>query len=151
MPIIIKNEEKNYLQETTGLKIESLTDSQKLESPVMVVNRLIFDSNIIGPELTHTDIDQLLYVIKGNGIAKVNNEEFSLNKESILWLENGEKYQFISGGNGLEIPSQYVTVTLEYTLPVHTVLRSSLLHYSYIHQIRSSCTAGATPFAPSKF
>ena len=41
MPIIIKNEEKNYLQETTGLKIESLTDSRKLESPVMVVNRLL--------------------------------------------------------------------------------------------------------------
>ena len=113
MPIIIKNEEKNYLQETTGLKIESLTDSQKLESPVMVVNRLIFDSNIIGPELTHTDIDQLLYVIKGNGIAKVNNEELSLNKESILWLENGEKYQFISGSNGLEILQGYAPDSMQ--------------------------------------
>jgi|TARA_B110000263_G_scaffold22402_1_gene17473 mannose-6-phosphate isomerase-like protein (cupin superfamily) len=113
MPIIIKNEEKNYLQETTGLKIESLTDSQKLKSPVMVVNRLIFDSNIIGPEVTHTDIDQLLYVIKGNGIAKVNNEELSLNKESILWLENGEKYQFISGSNGLEILQGYVPDSMQ--------------------------------------
>ena len=113
MPIIIKNEEKNYLQETTGLKIESLTDSQKLESPVMVVNRLMFDSNIIGPELTHTDIDQLLYVIKGNGIAKVNNEELSLNKESILWLENGEKYQFISGSNGLEILQGYAPDSMQ--------------------------------------
>ena len=113
MPIIIRNEEKNYLQETTGLKIESLTDSQKLESPVLVVNRLIFDSNIIGPELTHTEIDQLLYVIKGNGIAKVNNEEFSLKKESILWLETGEKYQFISGGIGLEILQGYAPASMK--------------------------------------
>ena len=113
MPIIIKNIKKKYLQETTGLKIESLTDSQKLESPVLVVNRLIFDSNIIGPELTHTEIDQLLYVIKGNGIAKVNNEEFSLNKESILWLENGEKYQFISGSIGLEILQGYAPASMK--------------------------------------
>ena len=95
------------------MKIESLTDSQKLESPVLVVNRLIFDSNIIGPELTHTEIDQLLYVIKGNGIAKVYNEELSLNKESILRLEYGEKYQFISGSNGLEILQGYAPASMK--------------------------------------
>ena len=69
----------------------------------MEVKRLILDPNIISPEFTHNDNDQLLYVIKGDGIAKVNSKEFPLDKESILWLESGEKYHFISGGLGLEI------------------------------------------------
>ena len=42
-------------------------------------------------------------MIKGDGIAKVNSKEFPLDKESILWLESGEKYHFISGSLGLEI------------------------------------------------
>ena len=69
----------------------------------MEVKRLILDPNIISPEFTHNHIDQLLYVIKGDGIAKVNSKDFPLDKESILWLESGEKYHFISGGLGLEI------------------------------------------------
>lgn len=103
MPRIIKNEDTICHQQIPGLQIKSITDALKPESQVMEVKRLIFDPNISGPEFTHTDIDKLLYVIKGDGIAKVDNQEFPLDKESILWLESGEKCQFIAGGMGLEI------------------------------------------------
>ena len=86
-----------------GFQIKSVTEALNQDSQVMEVKRLILDPNIISPEFTHTDIDQLLYVIKGDGIAKVNSKEFPLDKESILWLESGEKYHFISGSLGLEI------------------------------------------------
>ena len=103
MPRIIKKEDIQGHQQIPGFQIKSVTETLNQDSKVMEVKRLILDPNIISPEFTHNDIDQLLYVIKGDGIAKVNSKEFPLDKESILWLESGEKYLFISGGLGLEI------------------------------------------------
>ena len=103
MPRIIKKEDIQGHPQIPGFQIKSVTETLNQDSKVMEVKRLILDPNIISPEFTHNDIDQLLYVIKGDGIAKVNSKEFPLDKESILWLESGEKYHFISGGLGLEI------------------------------------------------
>ena len=103
MPRIIKKEDIQVHPQIPGFQIKSVTETLNQDFKVMEVNCLILDPNIISPEFTHNDIDQLLYVIKGDGIAKVNSKEFPLDKESILWLETGEKYHFISGGLGLEI------------------------------------------------
>lgn len=103
MPRIIKKVDIQGHPQIPGFQIKSVTETLNQDSKVMEVKRLILDPNIISPEFTHNDIDQLLYVIKGDGIAKVNSKEFPLDKESILWLESGEKYLFISGGLGLEI------------------------------------------------
>ena len=103
MPRIIKKEDIQCHPQIPGFQIKSVTEALNQDSQVMEVKRLILDPNIISPEFTHNDIDQLLYVIKGDGIAKVNSTEFPLDKESILWLESGEKYHFISGSLGLEI------------------------------------------------
>ena len=103
MPRIIKKVDIQGHPQIPGFQIKSITETLNQDSKVMEVKRLILDPNIISPEFTHNDIDQLLYVIKGDGIAKVNSKEFPLDKESILWLESGEKYLFISGGLGLEI------------------------------------------------
>ena len=103
MPRIIKKEDIQCNPQIPGFQIKSVTETLNQDSKVMEVKRLILDPNIISPEFTHNDIDQLLYVIKGDGIAKVNSKDFPLDKESILWLESGEKYHFISGGLGLEI------------------------------------------------
>jgi mannose-6-phosphate isomerase-like protein (cupin superfamily) len=103
MPRIIKKKDIQCHLQIPGFQIKSVTETFNQDSKVLEVKLLILDSNIISPEFTHNDIDQLLYVIKGDGIATVNSEEFPLDKESILWLESGEKYHFISGGLGLEI------------------------------------------------
>ena len=103
MPRIIKKENIQCHPQIPGFQIKSVTEVLNQDSRLMEVKRLILDPNIISPEFTHNEIDQLLYVIKGDGIAKVNSKEFPLDKESILWLESGEKYLFISGGLGLEI------------------------------------------------
>ncbi|GIT71073.1 MAG: hypothetical protein Ct9H300mP28_08870 [Pseudomonadota bacterium] len=47
-----------------GFQIKSVTKVLNQDSQVMEVKRLILDPNIISPEFTHTDIYQLLYVIK---------------------------------------------------------------------------------------
>jgi len=103
MPRIITKKNIQCQSQFPGFQIKSVTEALNQDSQVMEVKRLILDPNIISPEFTHNGIDQLLYVIKGDGIAKVNSKEFPLDKESVLWLESGEKFHFISGGLGLEI------------------------------------------------
>ena len=103
MPKIIKKADKDILQVLPGLHVESITEMQNHDSHVMEVKRLIFGPAASGPEFIHGDIDQLIYVIKGDGIAKVNNNELMLEIESVLWLETGEKCQLIAGSTGMEI------------------------------------------------
>ena len=69
MPRIIKKEDIQGHPQIPGFQIKSVTETLNQDSKVMEVKRLILDPNIISPEFTHNDIDQLLYVIKGNGIA----------------------------------------------------------------------------------
>ena len=40
-------------------------------------------------------------------MAKVNSIDMSLDEESVLWLENGDEYQFVSRESGLEILQGY--------------------------------------------
>jgi len=73
----------------------------------MVARRWTLQPGAIGPERVHGDVDQLLYVISGDGKAVVNGQAFALGPESILWLEPGETYHFEGGPNGLEILQGY--------------------------------------------
>ena len=73
----------------------------------MVARRWTLEPNATGPMLTQGDSEQLLYVIRGSGIALVNGEELPLDRESVLWLEPGEKYQFVAGDSGMEILQGY--------------------------------------------
>ena len=60
-----------------------------------------------GPELEQGETEQLLYIIRGSGIAIVNGEEMSVSDETVLWVEPGERYQFVAGEDGLEILQGY--------------------------------------------
>ena len=107
MPIIIDNQEIKVIKKGSGWKIHNLADAKNFGSPVMVVHRWVLEPKISGPVLTHSNVDQLLYVIRGSGTAKVNSIDMVLDEESVLWLENGDEYQFVSGESGLEILQGY--------------------------------------------
>ena len=73
----------------------------------MVARKWLLKPGTKGPQLVQGNTDQLLYVIKGSGSAIVDGEEMPLNDESVLWLEPGEKYQFVTGETELEILQGY--------------------------------------------
>jgi glyoxylate utilization-related uncharacterized protein len=57
--------------------------------------------------LTQEAAEQMLYVISGGGKAVVDGEDFALDTESVLWVEQGEQYQFVAGDAGLDILQGY--------------------------------------------
>ena len=90
-----------------GWQMITLADAGSIGNSAMVARRWIFQSNAHGPETTHGDVDQLLFVIRGSGAAVVDGERLPLAPESVVWLEPGERYRFEAGEEGLEILQGY--------------------------------------------
>jgi len=90
-----------------GWEVTTLADAASIGAPVMVARRWIFQPGARGPEATHGQVDQLLYVIRGSGTAVVDGKRMSLDEESVLWLEPGETYHFEAGEAGLEVLQGY--------------------------------------------
>lgn len=107
MPIIINPDDMNVTRSGDGWVELTIADSEQIGAPAMIARRWTFEPNARGPLLTQGDTEQLLYVIRGSGTAVVDGEELSLEHESVLWVEPGEKYQFIAGPQGLEILQGY--------------------------------------------
>lgn len=84
-----------------------LADVKTIGTSAIVAQRWSIEPLATGPEHVHGDTDQLLYVISGNGTVRVNGEILPLEKESMLWLEGGDIYQFTAGDQGLEILQGY--------------------------------------------
>lgn len=106
MPIIINPEEVKVAQGQGWTRL-TVADSEIIGAPTMVTRRWVFEPGAQGPPLEQGDTDQLLYVIRGSGRAIVNGEEMPLTDESVLWVEPGERYQFVAGEDGLEILQGY--------------------------------------------
>jgi quercetin dioxygenase-like cupin family protein len=107
MPIIVKAEETKTVRQGEGWKLIALADEATFGTPAMIARRWVLEPGARGPDLTHGDSDQLLYVIRGGGTAEVDGQALALSEESVLWLEPGEQYYFIGGEEGLEILQGY--------------------------------------------
>jgi quercetin dioxygenase-like cupin family protein len=106
MPLIV-NAEEMVTRQGEGWAEITLADTQTIGAPAMVARRWIFEPGARGPGLVQGNVDQLLYIIRGSGLAVVNGQEFQLGQESLLWVEPGEPYYFIGGDEGLEILQGY--------------------------------------------
>lgn len=106
MPIII-NAENAIITQGAGWTRFTVADAELIGAPAMVTHRWIFEPEARGPKFEQGDTDQLLYVIRGSGKTIVNGEQMPLTGESVLWVEPGERYQFVAGEDGLEILQGY--------------------------------------------
>lgn len=46
------------------------------------------------PDHKHADIDEVFYVVSGEGTVRINNEDFLLKEKNILFSPNGETHGF---------------------------------------------------------
>ena len=106
MPVII-NADQVKVEEGDGWKQLTLADAEMIGAPAMVARRWTLDPHTHGPELVLGEVAQLLYVIQGQGQAIVNGQKFPLTEESVLWLETGEQYQFVTTDEPIEILQGY--------------------------------------------
>ena len=103
MPIILKPEIMEFETTGEGWSKTTLADHKTIGTSAIVAQRWSLEPLATGPEHLHGDTDQLLYVISGDGTAHVNGETLPLDRETVLWLEDGDTYQFAAGENGLEV------------------------------------------------
>jgi len=106
MPIII-NAEDVKITEGDGWIQLTVADREMIGAPAMTARRWVLEAGAQGPELVQGETEQLLYIIRGSGIAIVNGEEMPVSDEFVLWVEPGERYQFVAGEDGLEILQGY--------------------------------------------
>jgi len=106
MPHIINSDGMDIKRGEGWVEI-TIADSESFGTPAMVARRLVLEPGAKGPERVHGDTEQLLYVIRGSGKAVVDEVDFQLNDESVLWLDSGETYRFVAGNEGLEILQGY--------------------------------------------
>jgi len=103
MPKIVNPSDMASHQSGDGWKIITLADASHIGEAVMVARHWYLDPGTTGPLEVHGNAEQLLYVIKGGGIAIVGEKRLPLERETVLWLEPGDRYQFEAHGDGLEI------------------------------------------------
>ena len=106
MPIIV-NAKDVKITEGDGWTQLTVADSEMMGASAMTARRWVLEAGARGPELEQGETEQLLYIIRGSGIAIVNGEEMSVSDETVLWVEPGERYQFVAGGDGMEILQGY--------------------------------------------
>jgi mannose-6-phosphate isomerase-like protein (cupin superfamily) len=107
MPTIISAEAMSETVSEAGWTMRTIADAGSIGFPAMVARWWIFPAGTKGPQQTRGKADELLYVIRGSGKAVVDGQEFELDDESVLWVEEGEKYYFVAGDAGLEILQGY--------------------------------------------
>jgi quercetin dioxygenase-like cupin family protein len=107
MPVIVNEEDTVITRQDKGWAEVTLVDTKGIGAPPMVARRWILKPGTKGPELVQGKTDQLLYVIKGSGSAIVDGVEMRLSNESVLWLEHGERFQFVTTEDELEILQGY--------------------------------------------
>ena len=86
-----------------GAAHTTLADAAMLGSDALQVERLTLDASAKTPSTAAPDGEHFLYVIRGTGTARVGSESFTLEPESMLWLEAGDEYSIEAGAEGLEV------------------------------------------------
>jgi quercetin dioxygenase-like cupin family protein len=107
VPIILKPEIMETEINREGWTKTTLADHKTIGTAAIAAQRWSFEPLAIGPEQKHGDTDQLLYIISGDGMVRVNGESLPLEKETMLWLEDDDVYQFYAGEFGLEVLQGY--------------------------------------------
>lgn len=107
MPKIVNPDEMPETVADDGWTVRTVADAAAIGFPAMVARWWTFPPGTHGPMQKRGQADELLYVIRGSGKAVVDGQEFELDDESVLWVEEGEMYYFVAGNTGLEILQGY--------------------------------------------
>lgn len=109
MPTIFESKDLP-LDEKTGIKIATLANQTMLGTDALQVKRITLNANSKSDSYSAENAERFVYVISGKGQARVGNESFPLEAESVLWLEKSDSFHFETDTNELEILLCYAPV-----------------------------------------
>lgn len=90
---------KGYIENIKNKSLENTNFRQVLETGkyTQIVVMSIAPGEEIGTE-THTDTDQILYFVEGEGKAVLNGEEKPFKKDDIFLVQAGTEHNFVNTG-----------------------------------------------------
>jgi len=110
MPTIFESKDLP-LDEKTGVKISTLANQAMLGADTLQVKRITLESNSKSESFGAENMERFVYVISGKGQAQVGHDTFTLETESVLWLEKGDSFQFETRNEMLELLVCYAPVS----------------------------------------
>jgi quercetin dioxygenase-like cupin family protein len=89
--------------EHNGVTLTTLADAAMLGVDALEVQRFSLEANADTPPFGAVQAERFLYVIRGEGEARVGGESLRLAPESILWIEPPDTFSLQAGAQGLEV------------------------------------------------
>jgi len=102
MPTIFDPEDLP-LDEKTGVKIATLANQAMLGTDALQVKHITLEANSKSDLHGAENAERFVYVISGEGQARVGNKSFPLEAESVLWLEKSDSFHFETEAHELEL------------------------------------------------
>jgi len=89
--------------ETGGIHTTTLANSTLLGTNALAVQRIHLAAGASTPAFEPAAVERFIYVIRGEGRARVGEQVFPLAAESVLWLEVDDAFFLEAGASGLEV------------------------------------------------
>lgn len=89
--------------EMNRAKVLTLADQAMLGTNALGVDRILLQEGAKSASYPQSPAERFVYVIHGNGQARVGEQAFLLETESVLWLEKEDTFYLEAGSNGLDV------------------------------------------------
>ena len=89
--------------ERNGVDVATLANQAMLGTNALQVQRILLEPGAESASYRPSDIERFVYVIRGKGQAYVGERAFSLNAESVLWIENEDTFYLEASSDELEV------------------------------------------------
>jgi quercetin dioxygenase-like cupin family protein len=84
------------------INIENLIDfavgkssrKELFKEGLLDIGLLLYASGQVTPDHKHSDIDEIFYIISGQGTITINNEPMLIKEKDIIFSPHGEKHGF---------------------------------------------------------
>ena len=90
------------IDEQTGVKIATLASQAMLGTDALQVKHITLSASSKSESFGAENAERFVYVISGKGQAQVGSDSFSLETESVLWLEKTDSFHFETDSSELE-------------------------------------------------
>ena len=102
MPTIFEPKDLHVI-EKNGASIATLANQAILGTDALQVERITLDTGAKTSSFPAVDAERFIYVIRGEGQTHVGQQTFSMEAESMLWIEEDDTFYIKAGMNGLEV------------------------------------------------
>lgn len=89
--------------EHNGVLLTTLANAAMLGVEALDVQRFTLEAEADTPSFGAAQAERFVYVIRGEGDARVAGESFPLAPESILWIEPADVFSLQAGLQGLDV------------------------------------------------